>query len=189
MRKFASILLAVCLMAASAQAVPITIWTGSTYHIEMEQVDVGSGAELLKKSVLTVVNDSGDSNFDPNVFDGVAASAGYTGFTGLLHQQALGMSPTEDAELFGGFNYMTATDIDSHFLVSSGDLSIVTAPSETAGIAPSTEPVDAFALDGGPFAAFAIASLATPSPARSVTDVSPVPLGPSLRSSTMHPWR
>ena len=153
MRKFASILLAVSLLAASAQAGTMTIWTGSIYQIDMEFTElVGDGSESLQKSVLTVTNISGDGSYDPNVFDGVAPSAGYTGFTGLMHQQAIGSSPTLDVETIGVEDNVTATDIDSHFMVLSGDLSIVTAPSETTLVAPSAEASDATGFyAGAPF--------------------------------------
>ena len=148
MRKYASILLAICFLASAAQAGTMTIWTGSTYRIDMEWTELG-GPELLQKSVLTVVNTTGDSNFDPNVFDGTAATQGYEGFTGLMHQQAMSMSATLSPELFQGYLYQTATDIDTHFMTLDENVTGVATPTENTWVAGSSQPFDAYALDGG----------------------------------------
>ena len=140
MKKFAVMLLAVSLLAGAANA-DFKVFDGSVYDVFITTpVAVGDGSESLVSVVLRIENKTGDPGLNASSFDGVTPEFGYTGITGKLHQHIAPLllpagSPTMDSPAF-------ATAIDTHFLVVTGDLLIVEAPSEDTTM-PSAEASDA----------------------------------------------
>ena len=134
-------------MAGVASAAEITVYSGAIYDIVIEdvpQMDVGvpnPGGEDLIGFMLKIRNMSGDPRLNPAGFDGSTGTRlGFFTLEPELHHQYFGSTPTLDEEFAGN---VTATLIDTHFNFMAADvLSVVTAPSETNGLAPSVEPLD-----------------------------------------------
>jgi len=127
--------------AGAAQADTLVYQTGVYDVFITSPVPVGDGSEDLLSVTLYIVNTSGTPDFDPKSFDGTFF--GYTGVTTtepLLHQHdstaLFVVTPVMDNPNF-------ATAIDTHFLVMTAGITIITAPSETRGLALSAEPTDA----------------------------------------------
>ncbi len=136
MKRLAVMLLATALLAVTAQA-DVLLLSGARYDAFItDPVPVGNGSEGLIGFTLYFVNTTADAGFDAGSFDGVYF--GYTGITGDLHQHystALEpISPTSEKTF--------ATTIDTHFAQVSGDMLVVSTPTEDNGLAPSAEPSD-----------------------------------------------
>ncbi len=139
MKRFAVMLLAAALLTGVASA-DIQVFSGATYDAFItEPAPVGDGSENLIGFTLYLVNTTGNAGKNMDTFDDQSDVA-FIGITGALHQHdAPGFSsytPTLDV-----VNYATA--IDSHFLVTLGDLLVISAPAETRNVAGSTEASDA----------------------------------------------
>jgi len=159
MKRIVSLLsVAIMLMTAGVASADRIVYVGAVYDVLISDplVDVGlpnPGGESLVGFMLKIHNKTGDPLLNPSGFDGVTGSrlGFYTDEPDLrgLHHQHFGSTPTLDEEIAGN---VTATSIDTHFNFMAADVLFVgTAPSETNGLAPSIEPVDAT----GPFAGMA----------------------------------
>jgi len=158
MKRIAGLLgVAIMLMTAGvATAAEITVYSGTFYDVLIDpapHLDVGvpnPGGESLIGFILKIRNKSGDPLLDPSGFDGATGTRlGFYTLDPDLHHQHFGTTPTLNEEMPGN---VTATSIDTHFNFLAADVLFVgTAPSETNGLAPSIEPVDAT----GPFAGMA----------------------------------
>ena len=146
MKRFGVMLLAAALLTGVASA-DIQVYSGSTYDAFItDPVPVGDGSEGLIGFTLYLNNKSGDAANNMDVYDDqstptqILGEGPFSGLTGEFHQH--------DAPGFGSFtptldvaNYATA--IDSHFLVLTPNLLVISAPGETRNVAPSLEASDA----------------------------------------------
>ena len=148
MKRIAVMLLAVALLTGIASADTL-VFSGPTYDVFItDPVPVGDGSESLIAFTLYFVNTTGDTGYGFDTFDDVSLP-GFTGITaGPLAETMLGGLHQHDSTLLGSFsptlsnaNYSTA--IDSHFLVTDGDLLNIQAPNETRLVNPSAEASDA----------------------------------------------
>lgn len=113
MRLATSLALALVIgLAGSANAVTIVHSSTLFDWVISDSVAVGDGSESLVAFTLSIVNNSGIANDNPQAFDSRASSLG--GITGNLHQQHSTIlsadTPTDQETNF-------ATDIDTHFLL------------------------------------------------------------------------
>ena len=164
MKRIVSLIsVAIMLTTAVVANADITVFSGSIYDVVITDptpVGINPAGENLMGSMMSIVNKTGLSGYDPAGFNGnswaesnPSAPDGpdYTGITGAFHNQYLvmdGTSPTLDDPDF-------ATTIDTHFNLLSGDVLFVGfGPSETNNLpaGPTAEPFDAT----GPWAAFAM---------------------------------
>ena len=134
MKKLAVMLLAVAFCAGAANADTL-VFSGATYDAFITTpVAVGDGSESLLGFELYLVNTTGDSGFDASAFDG--EEFGYTGFTGVMHQhystQLQPTTPNTDSAQF-------ATSIDTHFAFATGDMLIVSSPTEDVASAGTSD--------------------------------------------------
>ena len=141
MKTLRGTLMAVLVLAMTAAAAGDTlVFSGATYDAFITTpVSVGDGSESLIAFELYLVNTTGDAGFDASAFDGEAF--GYTGFTGVMHQHysttLQPQTPNTDSAQF-------ASSIDTHFVFATGDMLIVSPPTEDVdGAGTSNEASDA----------------------------------------------
>ena len=148
MRNVTLTVLAVLVLAGAAGADTMVL-SGPVYDVFItDPVPVGDGSESLIGFTLYFVNTTADTGYGFDTFDDVSLPA-FTGISaGPLAQATGGGLHQHDSTLLGSFsptlsnaNYSTA--IDSHFLVTDGDLLNIQAPNETRLVNPSAEASDA----------------------------------------------
>ena len=128
----ASLIAVLVLVMTNAAVGDILLTSGATYDVFItDPVSVGDGSEDLISFDLYFENTTGDSDFDPSAFDGVAF--GYTGITSGVFNAGTGLhehySTAFDAETpHTGLTYATA--MDTHFVNDLGDMLIITTPFE-----------------------------------------------------------
>ena len=107
MKTYAHLAVAVLIFVAVTAANGHTVFSGAVYDVVIaDSVAVGDSTESLQAFKLTIINTTGNPGYDPAGFDGTAVF-GYTGISGMLHQQdaPFTQTPTTDDADF-------ATDID-----------------------------------------------------------------------------
>ena len=122
-------------------------------------VHVGNGSENLVNFTLSIVNLTGDPDFNPQAFDSKAT--GFRGITGMLHQQdSVSLDTKTPTNRDGG---LYSTDIDTHFLLNGRHFIALIGigdPEEDRGVSPSAEPTNAFHIVN-PFAETTFGSFLT----------------------------
>jgi len=157
MKRIAGLISVAIMLTTAMASADITVYSGTIYDVVItDPVAVGAnpGGEALIGFMVKFVNKTGNSVYDPAGFNGNhppesqpgnpdawPGMTDYSGFTGPLHQQEGPLfsiyTPTLDQPLL-------ATNIDTHFnLLVAAVLPAGTGPSETYGLAASTEPNNA----------------------------------------------